>query len=183
MENAANGELDDARIDNSTFYLEYSEDSTIDVAKITDGARILGLTPGIMEYGRDLIKVGKSEVEIITQGEIRNYTDLAKGSDIVLIFRTSLGELKVRLYPDEQNEDQIKVEVQDRAPLERLKHYKEELGKNCLLGGLSVNEAIEQGYFFRSGKLCQPSETLSVNSSLGDISLSSPIQESIQQAK
>ncbi|GFQ71095.1 ANK_REP_REGION domain-containing protein [Trichonephila clavata] len=44
--NAANGEVKDAKMDNSTFYLEYSEDSKIDVAKITDGARSLGLTQG-----------------------------------------------------------------------------------------------------------------------------------------
>ncbi|WP_265027161.1 ankyrin repeat domain-containing protein [Wolbachia endosymbiont (group A) of Bombylius major] len=182
-ENAANGELNDARIDNSTFYLEYSEDSTIYVAKITDGARDLGLTQGEIECGRDIIKIGKSEVEIITQGRIRNYTDLAEDSDIVLTFYTSQGELEVRLYPDEQNKEQIKVEIKDQGLLESLKHCKEELGRNCLLGGLSVNKAIEQGYFFRSGKLSQPSETLSVNSSLGDVSLSSPIQESIQKVR
>ncbi|WP_341812360.1 ankyrin repeat domain-containing protein [Wolbachia endosymbiont (group A) of Conops quadrifasciatus] len=182
-ENAANGELNDARIDNTTFYLEYSEDSTIDVAKITDGARDLGLTQGEIEYGRDIIKIGKSEVEIITQGGIRNYTDLVEDSDIVLTFYTSLGELEVRLYPSKENEGQIKVEIKDQGLLESLKHCKEEPGRNCLLGGLSVNKAIEQGYFFRSGKLSKPSETLSVNSSLGDISLSSPIQESIQKVR
>lgn len=182
-ENAANGELNDARIDNSTFYLEYSEDSTIYVAKITDGARDLGLTQGEIECRRDIIKIGKSEVEIITQGRIRNYTDLAEDSDIVLTFYTSQGELEVRLYPDEQNKEQIKVEIKDQGLLESLKNCKEELGRNCLLGGLSVNKAIEQGYFFRSGKLSQPSETLSVNSSLGDVSLSSPIQEIIQKVR
>ncbi len=181
--NATNSELNSTKIDNSTFYLEYSEDSTIDVAKITDGARSLGLTQGEIEYGRNIIKIGKNEVEIITQGGIRNYTDLVEDSNIVLIFCTSLGELEVRLYPHKQNKDQIKVEVKNQGLLESLKHCKEELGRNCLLGGLSVNNAIEQGYFFRSGKLCQPSETLSVNSSLGDISLSSPIQESIQQVR
>ncbi|MDX5596878.1 MAG: ankyrin repeat domain-containing protein [Wolbachia endosymbiont of Andrena labialis] len=183
IKSAANGRVKNAKMDNSTFYLEYSEDSTIYVAKITDGARDLGLTQGEIECGRDIIKIGKSEVEIITQGRIRNYTDLAEDSDIVLTFYTSQGELEVRLYPDEQNKEQIKVEIKDQGLLESLKHCKEELGRNCLLGGLSVNKAIEQGYFFRSGKLSQPSETLSVNSSLGDVSLSSPIQESIQKVR
>ncbi|MBA8769936.1 hypothetical protein HCR16_02065 [Wolbachia pipientis] len=184
-ESAANGELNDARIDNSTFYLEYSEDSTIDIAKITDGVRSSGLTREVIGYGRDLIKIGKSEVEITTQGGIRNYTDLAKDSDIVLTFYTGQGKLEVRLYSDKQNKDQIKVEVDDRGLLEKLKNYKEELGKNCLLGGLSVNKAIKQGYFFRSGEFFQSSEMirLSVKSSLDEISLSSPIQESIQQVR
>ncbi|MDX5526501.1 MAG: hypothetical protein O7167_01240 [Wolbachia endosymbiont of Andrena nigroaenea] len=86
VKSAANGKVENAKIDNSTFYLEYSEDSTINVAKITDGARDLGLVQGEIEYGRDIIKIGKSEVEIITENGIRNYTDLADNSDIVLTF-------------------------------------------------------------------------------------------------
>ncbi|GFQ64086.1 ankyrin repeat domain protein [Trichonephila clavata] len=164
--NAANGEVKDAKMDNSTFYLEYSEDSKIDVAKITDGARSLGLTQGEIEYGRDIIKIGKSEVEIITQKGIRYYTDLADGSDIVLTFSTSLGELEVNLYPDKQ--DKIIVKVSNKKEiLEKFKDCKEELGKNCSLGGYLVYNAIERGYFERSGKLCQPSEIMS-----------SPVQQS-----
>ncbi|GFQ69412.1 ANK_REP_REGION domain-containing protein [Trichonephila clavata] len=159
--NAANGEVKDAKMDNSTFYLEYSEDSKIDVAKITDGARSLGLTQGEIEYGRDIIKIGKSEVEIITQKGIRYYTDLADGSDIVLTFSTSLGELEVNLYPDKQDKDKIIVEVSNKKEiLEKFKNCKEELGENCSLGGYLVYDAIEQGYFERSGKLMR-SEAMS----------------------
>uniref|UniRef100_A0A1B0FKF4 Uncharacterized protein n=1 Tax=Glossina morsitans morsitans TaxID=37546 RepID=A0A1B0FKF4_GLOMM len=92
---ATNGKLKDAKMDNSTFYLEYSEDSIIDVAKITDGARSLGLTQGKIEYGRDIVKIGKSEVEIIMENGIRHYTNNADNSNIVLTFSTSLGELEV----------------------------------------------------------------------------------------
>ncbi len=167
VKSAATGRVKNAKMDNSTFYLEYSEDSTINVAKITDGARNLGLTQGEIEYGRDIIRIGKSEVEIITKDGIRHYTDLADGSDMVLTFPTSLGELEVRLYPDMRNKDLIRVEVNNQDLLKQLKGCKEEIGKNCLLGELSVNEAIEQGFFDRSGKLRQPSETMSssVNSS------------------
>ncbi|WP_265036675.1 ankyrin repeat domain-containing protein [Wolbachia endosymbiont (group A) of Anomoia purmunda] len=157
---ATSSELNDVRIGNSTFYLEYSEDSKIDVAKITDGARNLGLTQGEIEYGRDIIKIGKSEVEIITQNGIRNYTDLADNSDIVLTFYISEGELEVRLYPDMRNKDLIRVEMNNQGLLERLKNCDEKIGKNCLLGGLPVNQAIEQGFFVRSGKLMR-SETMS----------------------
>lgn len=159
VKSAANGKVKNAKIDNSTFYLEYSENSKIDVAKITDGARDLGLTQEEIEYGRDIIKIGKSEVEIITQKGIRYYTDLADGSDIVLTFSTSLGELEVNLYPDKQ--DKIIVKVSNKKEiLEKFKDCKEELGKNCSLGGYLVYNAIEQGYFERSGKLMR-SEAIS----------------------
>ncbi|GFR19820.1 ANK_REP_REGION domain-containing protein [Trichonephila clavata] len=159
VKRAATGRVKNAKMDNSTFYLEYSEESIIDVAKITDGARDLGLTQGEIKYGRDIIKIGKSEVEIITANGIRHYTDLADGSDIVLTFSTSLGELEVNLYPDKQ--DKIIVEVSNKKEiLEKFKNCKEELGENCSLGGYLVYNAIEQGYFERSGKLMR-SEAMS----------------------
>ena len=152
--NATNGKLNCAKMDNATFYLEYSGDSIIDVAKITDGTRDLGLTHGSMQCGRDIIKIGKDEVEIITKNGIRNYTDLADNSDIVLTFYISLGKLEVRLYPDKQDKDKIIVEVSNKKEiLEKFKNCNEKIGKNCLLGELSVNQAIEQGFFVRSGKL------------------------------
>ncbi|WP_353272420.1 ankyrin repeat domain-containing protein [Wolbachia endosymbiont (group A) of Urophora cardui] len=159
VESAHNGKVKNAKMDNSTFYLEYSEDSKIDVAKITDGARSLGLTQGEIEYGRDIIKIGKSEVEIITANGIRHYTDLADNSNIVLTFYTSLGELEVNLYPGKQ--DKIIVEVSNKKEiLEKFKNCKEELGKNYSFGGYLVYDAIEQGYFERSGKLMR-SEAMS----------------------
>ncbi len=90
---ATTGRVKDAKLDNSTFYLEYSEDSTVHPAKITDGARNLGLTQGDIGYGRNVVKIGKSEVEIVTTNGIRHYTNLTDGSDIVLIFHTSLGSV------------------------------------------------------------------------------------------
>src|SRR6266576_1832720 len=181
VKSEATGRVINAKIDNSTFYLEYSENSKIDVAKITDGARDLGLTQGEIEYGRDIIKIGKSEVEIITENGIRNYTDLADNSDIALTFYTSKAQLEVRLRPDVKDKNHIKVEVHNQDLLERLKNCEEEIGKNCLLGGSSVNEAIKQGFFTtRFGKLRQSSETISVNSSLSDIS---PPEEVIQKSQ
>ncbi|WP_341811031.1 ankyrin repeat domain-containing protein [Wolbachia endosymbiont (group A) of Andrena bucephala] len=161
VKSAANGRVKNVKMDNSTFYLEYSENSKIDIAKITDGARGLWLTQGEIEYGRDIIKIGKSEVEIITKNGIRNYTDLADNSDIALTFYTSEGELEVNLYPDKQDKDKIIVEVSNKKEiLEKFKNCKEELGENCSLGGYLVYNAIEQGYFERSGKLIR-SEAMS----------------------
>ncbi len=168
---ATSSELKDIRIDNSVFYLEYSKDSKIDITKITDGARDLGLTDGDIKYGRNIVKIGNNEVEIKTENGIRNYTDLTEGSDVVLTFYTSLGELEVRLYPDEKNKNWIKVEVSEEGLLllDKIESYNEaiedcnegienyeEIGQNCLLGGLSVIEAIDRGVFARSGGLMRP---------------------------
>nr|WP_253309790.1 ankyrin repeat domain-containing protein [Rickettsia endosymbiont of Ceutorhynchus assimilis] len=154
---ATNSELKDARVDNSVFYLEYSKDSKIDIIKITDGARDLGLTDGDVKCGRNIVKIGNSEVEIQTEDGIRNYTDLTEGSSIVLTFYTSLGNVDVRLYPDVQNKSKIIVEVSDREEiLEKFKGREEELGNDCELGNYWVYDAIEQGYFERSGGLMRP---------------------------
>lgn len=77
-----------------------------------------------------------------------------------MTFYTSEGELEVRLYPDTRNKDLIRVEVNNQGLLKQLKDCKEEIGKNCLFGELSVNQAIKQGYFVRSGKLMR-SEAMS----------------------
>ncbi|WP_353288938.1 ankyrin repeat domain-containing protein [Wolbachia endosymbiont (group A) of Pogonocherus hispidulus] len=156
---AANNKLNDVRMDNTVLYLEYSEDSTINVAMITDKVRDLELNQKEVGYRRSIIKIGKSEVDIITENGIRNYTNLADNSDIVLTFPTSQGELEVKLYPDKQNEGQIRVEVNNQDLLEQLKNCGEKLGKNCLLGGYSVYDAIEQGYFKRYGKPSQSHST------------------------
>ncbi|WP_264377071.1 ankyrin repeat domain-containing protein [Wolbachia endosymbiont (group B) of Ochlodes sylvanus] len=154
---ATNSELKDARVDNSVFYLEYSKDSKIDIIKITDGARDLGLTDGDVKCGRNIVKIGNSEVEIKIEDGIRNYTDLTEGSDIVLTFYTSLGNVDVRLYPDVQNKSKIIVEVSNREEiLEKFKGREEELGNDCELGNYWVYDAIEQGYFERSGGLMRP---------------------------
>ena len=154
---ATNSELKDARVDNSVFYLEYSKDSKIDIIKITDGVRDLGLTDGDVKCGRNIVKIGKSEVEIKTEDGIRNYTDLTEGSSIVLTFYTSLGNVDVRLYPDVQNKSKIIVEVSNREEiLEKFKGREEELGNDCELGNYWVYDAIEQGYFERSGGLMRP---------------------------
>ncbi|WP_236717737.1 MULTISPECIES: hypothetical protein [Wolbachia] len=154
---ATNSELKDVRVDNSVFYLEYSKDSKIDIIKITDGARDLGLTDGDVKCGRNIVKIGNSEVEIKTEDGIRNYTDLTEGSDVVLTFYTSLGNVDVRLYPDIQNKSKIIVEVSNREEiLEKFKGCEEELGNDCELGNYWVYDAIEQGYFERSGGLMRP---------------------------
>ncbi|TNK93646.1 hypothetical protein OUY_05225 [Wolbachia endosymbiont of Leptopilina clavipes] len=150
-----NGMVKNAKIDNTTLYSEYSEDSIINAARLTEKASELRRAQGNIDYERDIIKIGKSEVAIITKNGIRNYTNLADDSDIVLTFPTTKGELDVRLYPDKQNKDWIKVEVRDQERLKELKDCGEEIGKNCLFGGYSVYNAIERGYFERPAGIFQ----------------------------
>lgn len=146
------GKISHVEIDNTTFYLEYLPNSIVDTAKVIDGTRNLGLNQGSIAFGGNIIKIGKSEVEIETRDKVRNYMNLSNNSNIMLTFCTSLGELKVKLCHSMQNEDVIKVEVCDQEKFEQLMNNQEEIGKNCLLGGLAVCDAIKKGYFARSGK-------------------------------
>ncbi|MGL9681859.1 MAG: hypothetical protein ACR5K2_02615 [Wolbachia sp.] len=83
-------------MDNSALYLEYSDDRTVYVVKITDGARNLWLTREEDGYGRDVIRIGKSEVETTTVSVMRHYMNLTDSSNVALIFDISKGKLEVR---------------------------------------------------------------------------------------
>ena len=68
--------------------------------------------------------------------------------------------------------------------LKELEDCGEEVGKNCRLGGLSVEKAIGQEFFTRSGELMRfEAMSSSVNSSLEDVSLPFPVKEVIQQVR
>lgn len=68
----------------------------------------------------------------------------------------------VRLYPDVQDKSKIIVKVSNREEiLEKFKGREEDLGNDCKLGNYWVYDAIDQGYFEKSGKLCQYSQTVS----------------------
>ncbi|APR98546.1 ankyrin repeat domain-containing protein [Wolbachia endosymbiont of Folsomia candida] len=180
--NATTGKIELIEIDNTTFYLEYSADSTVDVAKAVEAARGLGLYDGNIVFGSNIVKIGESEIEIETKSGIRNYTDLSDNGDVIITFQTSLGELDVRLYNSTQYKDSIEVEVCDPEKFNQLVNIKEEIGKNCLFGGLSVYDAIEQGYFERSGKL-QFSETISCKRSEPSETVSFISQDIKEEAK
>ncbi|RDD34792.1 hypothetical protein Wcon_01081 [Wolbachia endosymbiont of Cylisticus convexus] len=58
------GELIDIEIDNTTSYIEFSENSKVEVAKI------------LRELGSNILKIGNDAVEVKSEkGGIRNYTD------------------------------------------------------------------------------------------------------------
>ncbi|MGL9725477.1 MAG: hypothetical protein ACR5KV_01850 [Wolbachia sp.] len=140
---ASTGRVEDTRVDNFSFYLQYSKNSIVEVAKIIDEAN---LTHGSIECRRDVVAIGKSEVKIVTEGGIRNYANLT--GNIVLTFYTDLGEIDVRLSSDEQDRNKIIIEVSNKKEiLEKFKNYKEELGKGYVFCDYCAYNTIKQGYF------------------------------------
>ncbi|MFP3031164.1 MAG: hypothetical protein ACEY3M_08530, partial [Wolbachia sp.] len=134
------GELIDIEIDNTTSYIEFSDNSKVEVAKILEANRGL-----ILRMGNNAVEV-KSE-----KGDIRNYTDMSDESSIVLEFPTSIGKLNVILYHDVKKYDQVQVRVENKEMWAELQKRGEEIGKNCLFGGVKLKEAVERGSFTRCG--------------------------------
>ncbi|WP_264687668.1 hypothetical protein [Wolbachia endosymbiont (group B) of Erynnis tages] len=97
------GELIDIEIDNATLYIEFSEDSKVEVAKI------------LRELGSNILKIGNDAVEVKSEkGGIRNYTDISDGSSVMLEFPTSIGKLNIILYHDVKKYDQVQVRVENK---------------------------------------------------------------------
>ncbi len=131
------GELIDVEADNTTSYIEFSENSKVEVAKI------------LRELGSNILKIGNNAVEVKSEkGGIRNYTDMSDGSSIVLEFPTSIGKLNIILY---QDANQVQVRIADKEMWAELQKRGEEIGKNCLFGGVKLKEAVEKGNFTRCG--------------------------------
>ncbi|WCR54439.1 MAG: hypothetical protein PG981_001461 [Wolbachia endosymbiont of Ctenocephalides orientis wCori] len=147
------GSVKNVEIDNKTFFLEFSSNCVVDVAKAVEGARSLGLNKGDLKLGSNIIRIGDGEVELKTgeNGE-RNYADVSDGSSFTITFSTSLGELHVRVYNDARSYDQVKIEVENKESWNELQKTEEIVGQGCLFGGMSVKAAIEKGNFVRSGR-------------------------------
>ncbi|WP_341812894.1 hypothetical protein [Wolbachia endosymbiont (group A) of Cephus spinipes] len=134
------GELIDVEIDNTTSYIEFSGNSKIEVAKI------------LRELGSSILKIGNDAVEVKSEkGGVRNYTDMSDGSSVVLEFPTSIGKLNVILYHDVKKYDQVQVRVENKEMWAELQKRGEEIGKNCLFGGVKLKEVVERGNFTRCG--------------------------------
>ncbi len=103
--------------------------------------------------------------------------DVSKGG-IEMSFTTEVGEISIYLSPSEKGSNKIKVEIdgENRARLNELKNRGKSLGENCLLGGKSVEEAIEHESFERYGSvpntaMKEPSLGCVANIARGGISL------------
>ncbi|WP_338406619.1 hypothetical protein [Wolbachia endosymbiont (group A) of Longitarsus flavicornis] len=137
------GELIDVEIDNTTSYIEFSGNSKVEVAKILEANRKLG---------SNIVKIGNDAVEVKSEkGGVRNYTDMSDESSIILEFPTSIGKLNVILYHDVKKYDQVQVRVENKEMWAELQQIGEEIGKNCLFGGVKLKEAVEKGSFTRCG--------------------------------
>ncbi len=134
------GELIDIEIDNTTSYIEFSGNSKVEVAKI------------LRELGSNILKIGNDAVEVKSEkGGIRNYTDISDGSSVMLEFPTSIGKLNIILYHDVKKYDQVQVRVENKEIWSKLQERGEEIGKNCLFGGVNLKEVVERGNFTRCG--------------------------------
>ncbi|WP_264330458.1 MULTISPECIES: hypothetical protein [unclassified Wolbachia] len=134
------GELIDVEIDNTTSYIEFSGDSKVEVAKI------------LRELGINILKIGNDAVEVKSEkGGIRNYIDMSDESSIILEFPTSIGKLNIILYHDVKKYDQVQVRVENKEMWAELQKRGEEIGKNCLFGGVKLKEVVERGNFTRCG--------------------------------
>ncbi|WP_341823390.1 ankyrin repeat domain-containing protein [Wolbachia endosymbiont (group A) of Agelastica alni] len=143
-----------AEIDNVYFYVKYPQDSIIEPVKILNNekAKKLNLKVGILQIGESIVRVESIDGK-------RNYTDILKGS-IEMSFTTEVGEISIYLSPSKKDGNKIEVEIdkESEARLNELKAKKKSLGENCLLGGKSVLEAIEDKGFEKNGNV--PTESI-----------------------
>ncbi|WP_341808263.1 hypothetical protein [Wolbachia endosymbiont (group E) of Neria commutata] len=147
------GTVCNVEVDNKTFFMEFSQDSRVDIGKVFNGARNLGLNKGDLNLGGNIVRLGDAEVKIKTeQNGKRNYVDVSDNSAFEVTFSTSLGNLSVIIYHNLESYHQVHVEVKDEKMWNELQKKGEIVGNGCLFGGMSVSEAVEKGGFFSSGR-------------------------------
>ncbi|MFP3026575.1 MAG: hypothetical protein ACEY3L_10160, partial [Wolbachia sp.] len=132
----------EVEIDNGCFYIEYPQDSIVEVAKILSNEKNEGLN---LRVG--ILQIGKSIVRVESNNEKRNYLDICK-QGVTLSFDSEAGKISIHLNPKENsNEIEVKIDKESEARLNELEDKGKSLGENCLLGGKSVLEAIRDGNF------------------------------------
>ncbi len=153
------GIIEDVEIDNQTFFMKFSENSKVNIARVLEGTKNLGLTTGEVELGGDVIEIGNSKVEVRSgkEGE-RNYVDVSDNSAFEVAFPTSIGSLKIVICHNARNDRQIEVRVVDKEMWSELQKRGEVIGKGCFFGGITVTEAVEKGSFPRDGKWSKEKE-------------------------
>ncbi|WP_375315853.1 hypothetical protein [Wolbachia endosymbiont (group A) of Colletes cunicularius] len=141
-------------LDNRCLYVKYIEGSIVKPAKLMCNKEKmdLGLKACILDIEGSLIRIEN------VKGK-RNYVDILKGR-IQMSFTTEVGEISIDLSPSKEGGNKIEVEIDDegKARLNKLKAEKKSLGENCLLGGKSVLEAIEDKGFKKNGNV--PTESI-----------------------
>ncbi|MFP3026025.1 MAG: hypothetical protein ACEY3L_07160, partial [Wolbachia sp.] len=109
------GIIEDVEMDNQTFFMKFSENSKVNIARVLEGTKNLGLTTGEVKLGGDVIEMGNSKVEVRSgkEGE-RNYIDVSDNSTFEITFPTSIGSLKIVVYHNAENDSQVEVRVADK---------------------------------------------------------------------
>lgn len=161
-------------IDNGCFYIEYPQDSIVEVAKILSNEKNEGLN---LRVG--ILQIGKSIVRVESYNGKRNYLDVCK-QGVTLSFDSKAEKISIHLNPKENsNEIEVKLDESSEEVFEKLKKSGLSLGENCLLGGKSALEAIRDGNFERNRSIIptsvieQPNAaTNTLRSHLENISLS-----------
>ncbi|MDE5061195.1 MULTISPECIES: hypothetical protein [Wolbachia] len=136
-------------VDNNLILFQLPQNSIVEVAKIINSkvGNNLNIESGILQIGESIIRVE-------SVGGKRNYTDVLEGS-IEMSFTTEIGNIGIYFSSSDEDSNKIKVELNEesREKFDRLKDQSS-LGKNCLLGGKSVLQAIKDGGFERNGSVC-----------------------------
>lgn len=162
------GIVEDVGIDNKTFYMKFSKSSTVKPLEVLEGARKLGLDTGWVELGGHIISMGDEKFEVKTEkGGERNYIGLSDGSGFIMTLHSNLGEFKIKLSHDKENYDLVQVTVEDKELWNKLREEGGVIKENCLLGGKTIEKAIEEGGFKRSGMFSkeQAKEKISASNS------------------
>lgn len=135
----------EVEIDNGCFYIEYPQDSIVEVAKILSNEKNEGLN---LRVG--ILQIGKSIVRVESNNEKRNYLDICK-QGVTLSFDSEAGKISIHLNPKENsNKIEVEIDKESEARLNKLEDKGKSLGEGCLLGRKSVWKAIQDKNFERN---------------------------------
>ncbi|MDR2831991.1 MAG: hypothetical protein LBV62_03715 [Rickettsiales bacterium] len=76
-------------------YVKYSQDSTIEVAKVINNPKVKDLKLNLRCH---IFHIGESIVRVESDGEERNYTDIS--GSIEMSFTTEVGKISIYLRPN-----------------------------------------------------------------------------------